>query len=243
MHSDPNFVNRCNFATQIAEMSFAGVAAVDADCLIRVWNPVVEKMTGISAADALGKNMFDLFPFLKETGDDLSWKMVLEGKSVSRQNRFYWVDQTGRHGRFDANYTPLRSSENEVIGGLVEVRDLAMLFNEYLENNASFEGRCEFKPEFSKELGSAIADRRKGLGLSQEKLAELANLHRTYISDIERGRRNIAMKNLMQVATALQLPTWVLLGIAEQQESAARRTAAITESSARLTSPSTSALP
>ena len=39
--------------------------------------------------------------------------------------------------------------------------------------------------------------------LSQEKLAELANLHRTYIGQIESGKRNVALKNIEKIANAL----------------------------------------
>jgi len=40
-------------------------------------------------------------------------------------------------------------------------------------------------------------------GLSQEKLAERADIHRTYVGDVERGLRNIALVNMHRIASAL----------------------------------------
>ncbi|MFC2057612.1 helix-turn-helix domain-containing protein, partial [Campylobacterota bacterium] len=45
----------------------------------------------------------------------------------------------------------------------------------------------------------------------QERLAELAELDRTYISGIERGRRNIGIKNIFKLANALNIPPYKLL--------------------------------
>jgi transcriptional regulator with XRE-family HTH domain len=42
--------------------------------------------------------------------------------------------------------------------------------------------------------------------LSQEKLADLAGIHRTYIGDVERGTRNIALINMTRIARALGVP-------------------------------------
>jgi DNA-binding XRE family transcriptional regulator len=54
-------------------------------------------------------------------------------------------------------------------------------------------------------LGQAISNRRRQLGLSQQGLSDLADLHRTYIADIERGARNVSLKNIARVAAALGL--------------------------------------
>ena len=54
-------------------------------------------------------------------------------------------------------------------------------------------------------LGSRVRERRQKLGLSQEELAERAGLHWTYVSGIERGRRNPGLNTLSTLASALRL--------------------------------------
>ncbi|BDQ37267.1 transcriptional regulator [Pseudodesulfovibrio nedwellii] len=56
---------------------------------------------------------------------------------------------------------------------------------------------------FLKRLGKAIKERRTKKGLSQERLAELTGLHRTYVGSAERGERNISALNTKVLADAL----------------------------------------
>ena len=54
-------------------------------------------------------------------------------------------------------------------------------------------------------FGKAVRRRRRELDFSQEELAERAELHRTYISDIERGERNPSLENIEKLAKALDI--------------------------------------
>lgn len=55
-------------------------------------------------------------------------------------------------------------------------------------------------------FGRRLRRVRRQRGISQEKLAELAGLHRTYVSSVERGGRNISLLNIEKLATALDVP-------------------------------------
>ena len=64
-------------------------------------------------------------------------------------------------------------------------------------------------------FGDAVREARKRRGLSQEALAELADLHRTYIGMIERGEKNITMINAEKIAIALTMNLSTLIHKAE----------------------------
>ena len=62
-----------------------------------------------------------------------------------------------------------------------------------------------------KAFGFRIRTLREQLGWSQDQLAEKANLHRTYISGLERGERNVSVLNILRLARALKTTPGKLL--------------------------------
>ncbi len=54
-------------------------------------------------------------------------------------------------------------------------------------------------------FGHRVRVLREGRQLSQEQLAEVAGLHRTYISSLERGQRNVGFDNIVRLAVALEV--------------------------------------
>ena len=54
-------------------------------------------------------------------------------------------------------------------------------------------------------FGNRVRDKRTALKLSQEELAELAGVHRTYIGMIERAEKNITLSNIERIARALSV--------------------------------------
>ena len=63
------------------------------------------------------------------------------------------------------------------------------------------------------QLGKVIRERRKELGYSQEAFADVCDVHRTYIGSIERGERNISLKNILAIASALKIKSSELLSL------------------------------
>ncbi len=73
------------------------------------------------------------------------------------------------------------------------------------------------KPDIRERFGDAVRDRREVLGMTQEDLAEKAGIHRTYVSDIERGSRNVSLINIERLAIALTIPVSGLFLLVERK--------------------------
>ncbi|MFM6183243.1 MAG: helix-turn-helix domain-containing protein [Dolichospermum sp.] len=56
-----------------------------------------------------------------------------------------------------------------------------------------------------KEFGLRLRQIRQNMGLSQEELAHLCNLDRSYVGGVERGERNISLVNIHKIANALNI--------------------------------------
>ena len=67
------------------------------------------------------------------------------------------------------------------------------------------------KRSVQRQFGEELVKLRRAKGYSQEKLAELAGLHRTYVGGIERGERNVALLNIVRLARALNVAPSELL--------------------------------
>ena len=61
-------------------------------------------------------------------------------------------------------------------------------------------------------FGKQVREERGKLGISQEELADLAGVHRTYIGGIERGERNPTLITIYKIAAALGIQPSRLLG-------------------------------
>src|SRR5437879_338354 len=76
------------------------------------------------------------------------------------------------------------------------------------------------KLDLKKLFGAEVKRRRNELGISQEELAERANLHRTYVSDVEAGKRNPSLASIERLANGLGASLSSVFGSAEVKHAA-----------------------
>lgn len=68
-------------------------------------------------------------------------------------------------------------------------------------------------------FGQTVRKLRLSKDISQEKFADMCNLHRTYISDVELGKRNVSLENIEKMATALDMHVSTLFQEVEKNAS------------------------
>lgn len=64
-------------------------------------------------------------------------------------------------------------------------------------------------------VSEVLKEQRLMLGISQEQIAARSGLHRTYISDVERGARNVSLVSLERLSAAVELPVSQIMILAE----------------------------
>ena len=69
----------------------------------------------------------------------------------------------------------------------------------------------EFGLAVQRAFGRALREVRKSQGFSQERLAFAAGLHPSYVAQVERGERNISLRNIWRLADALRIDTSELM--------------------------------
>ncbi|HKN83669.1 MAG TPA: PAS domain-containing sensor histidine kinase, partial [Pyrinomonadaceae bacterium] len=112
------------FLKCLLEANVDGIIAFDSAFRYTTWNRAMERISGMKREDVLGKCAFELFPCLKETGEDKYYIEALAGRSVVAENRPYTIAQSGSKGFFDGYYSPRHDETGEVIGGVAIIRDV-----------------------------------------------------------------------------------------------------------------------
>ncbi len=80
-------IEKNGFSTALIDNVNEGVFAFDKDHRYTAWSKAMEKFSGYKARQVLGKDAFEVFPYLKETGEDRYFTKALKGKTVDVKNR------------------------------------------------------------------------------------------------------------------------------------------------------------
>lgn len=108
----------------LIESSEDGILAYDKNIHYTLWNPKMERLTGIMASDLIGKSPLEVFPFLEEVGMREVLTRTVKGEATRRTEMPFNVQETGKSGWFETSHFPLYNADGEVIGGMGIVRDI-----------------------------------------------------------------------------------------------------------------------
>jgi len=100
------------------------LTAIGQDLRYLYWGRRMEALSGLSADRLLGHNMVDVFPSMRESGQDAQVYAALSGRAVSTTGRRFQFPQTGRTGLYEARYVPWTDDHGVVVAALVVMRDL-----------------------------------------------------------------------------------------------------------------------
>ena len=112
------------FNEQILRSADEGIIVLDLHLRYQVWNPFMEKLSGVPASQVIGKHPVEVFPFIKDT--DLIGRLeeTLAGRPVEPVDFSYQIVGTDETGWATDTMAILRNSMGEPIGLIVMVRDI-----------------------------------------------------------------------------------------------------------------------
>jgi PAS domain S-box-containing protein len=124
------------FNKQIVESAQEGIIVYGRDLKYQVWNPYMERLTGVPAQEVIGRHPLEVFPSVKDVGLIEMLLNALAGKNPGPIEFPFHIAGTGRRGwRADMNGA-LRNSAGEIIGVIATVRDITkQKMNEELEHS------------------------------------------------------------------------------------------------------------
>jgi PAS domain S-box-containing protein len=109
---------------EIISSAADGIVVYDNDLRYTVWNPFMEKMTGISAESVMGKDGRTQVPQLYAHGVSTLLQRALAGETVRTPDMYFQIPESGKSGWFVATYGPRRSTGGEIIGVIGVITDL-----------------------------------------------------------------------------------------------------------------------
>jgi PAS domain S-box-containing protein len=109
---------------EIIDSAQEGIIVYDLDLLYRVWNPFMEKLSGIPAKNVLGLHPLEVFSFHKETQLMKVLERALDGETPEPIDFPFSLPDSGLSGWTSDQSGPLRNANGDIIGVLATVRDI-----------------------------------------------------------------------------------------------------------------------
>lgn len=112
-------------SAQLIASSGEGIVAYDQELRHVVWNPVLERWTGLSASEVLGRSAAELFPHLRDQAVAPLLEQALAGETVTSHD-ISWPSSAGGPSRWvSATYSPFRDPGGKVRGVVGILRDVS----------------------------------------------------------------------------------------------------------------------
>lgn len=112
-----------HFLTSLLDASPDGIMALDRDLRYTAWNRTMERLSGFQRDQVLGQSALEIFPFLREIGEDQYFSEALAGKPAISRNRPFSVPETSRAGYFEGHYFP-QICNGKVVGVIGIIREM-----------------------------------------------------------------------------------------------------------------------
>mgnify|MGYP000218160749 CR=1 FL=1 len=113
------------FNEEVISGAGEGIIVYDRELRYRVWNPFMEKLTGVSASAVLNRHALDMFPHLREQGVDKLLQAALNGQTVRSGDVAFTSPATGKSGWVVGIYAPHRNADGEIVGVIANIRDIS----------------------------------------------------------------------------------------------------------------------
>jgi PAS domain S-box-containing protein len=180
------------FISQILNSLQEGIIVYDSNLLHTIWNPFMEKLSGIPASQVLGKKSAEVFPFLEEAGVVNNLKSTLNGENIEAIDFPFHMADTGKSGWCSDKNMPFRDVKGEIIGVIGIVHDITERKRAELSLKESGEKLLQLNVDKDRFI-SILSHDLKGpfhnlLGLSE---VLLEDLHKLDIDEIEVIANNI----------------------------------------------------
>jgi PAS domain S-box-containing protein len=214
---------------QILVSAQEGIIVYDRQLLYALWNPFMERYTGMKERDVLGKHPLDLFPFLSEMGVFAKIEKALAGEVTFACDIPFSPAGTNETRWFNAVYAPLRDEQGEIAGVVATVNAVTKQkqVEEELHKLSSrlLQLQDEERRRIARDLHDSFAQSVLAVSLN---LAQVAELERTLgersqhaLSEAQKLVKDLA-RNIRALSYLLHPPELDELGLASAIEEYAK---------------------